>query len=139
MNEKKLKHLEFIQGVITRMANNSFLIKGWAITLVAALFALEDKDEKQGLVFVAAIPVLMFWILDAYFLSQERQYRELYKFVASKDEKDINFDMNASCYKDDKNAWVSCVASVTLAWFYGALAVIVVISWAVLLRIGTCG
>ena len=29
-----MKHLEFIQAVITRMATNSFTYKGWAITLV---------------------------------------------------------------------------------------------------------
>lgn len=38
--EKKLTHLEMIQAVITRMAGNSFARKGWAVTLVAGLFAL---------------------------------------------------------------------------------------------------
>jgi len=28
MDEKKIKHLEMIQGVITRMGSNSFKIKG---------------------------------------------------------------------------------------------------------------
>ena len=32
-DENKRKHLEFIQQVITRMNANSFLIKGWAVTL----------------------------------------------------------------------------------------------------------
>ena len=40
MMEVKLKHLEMIQAVITRMAKNSFLLKGWSITLTAAIFAL---------------------------------------------------------------------------------------------------
>ena len=43
----KLKHLEFIQGIITRMANNSFMLKGWAVTLVAGIFALSSKDSDQ--------------------------------------------------------------------------------------------
>ena len=38
--EKKLKHLEFIQNAINRMASNSFIIKGWCITLIVGLFAL---------------------------------------------------------------------------------------------------
>lgn len=46
MNEKKLKHLEFLQNVITRMNSNSFMIKGWAITLVSALFVLAAKDAN---------------------------------------------------------------------------------------------
>jgi hypothetical protein len=39
-DEAWVKHLEFIQNAITRMATNSFWLKGWAVTLVAATFAL---------------------------------------------------------------------------------------------------
>jgi hypothetical protein len=53
MEEKKLKHLEFIQGVISRMASNLFLLKGWTITLIAALFALAAKDSKPGYALLA--------------------------------------------------------------------------------------
>ncbi len=45
--EAKLKHLELSQGVINRMAGNSFLLKGWSVTLVSALFALSAKDSNQ--------------------------------------------------------------------------------------------
>ncbi len=44
--ERKIKHLEFIQIVISRMNSNSFLIKGWTITLMSALFALAAKDTN---------------------------------------------------------------------------------------------
>ena len=30
--ENKRKHLEFIQSVINRMAENSFLVQGWCVT-----------------------------------------------------------------------------------------------------------
>ena len=40
----KLKHLEFIQAAINRMAGNLFMLKGWSVTLIAALFALAAKD-----------------------------------------------------------------------------------------------
>ena len=32
--EYMLKEIDIIQDIIKRMANNSFMIKGWAITLV---------------------------------------------------------------------------------------------------------
>ena len=38
--DKKINHLQMIQGVISRMASNSFALKGWAVTLVAGIFAL---------------------------------------------------------------------------------------------------
>src|SRR5258708_3637589 len=74
-SEHKLKHLEFLQFVITRMASNSFLLKGWSVTLVAALFALAAKDSDKKYIVVAYFPVSVFWILDAYFLSKEKQFR----------------------------------------------------------------
>ena len=45
-NENKIKHLEFIQLTIIRMNVNSFLVKGWLITLVAAVFVLSQKDTN---------------------------------------------------------------------------------------------
>jgi len=35
------------------MANNSFLLKGWSVTLVAALFALAAKDSDKKYIVVA--------------------------------------------------------------------------------------
>lgn len=76
--EKKLKHLEMIQAVINRMANNSFMLKGWTVTLVAGIFALASKDADKMYFLIAYIPLIIFWGLDSYYLLQERLYRSLY-------------------------------------------------------------
>lgn len=47
MMDNKVNHLEMIQGVISRMASNSFALKGWAVTLVAGIFALSSKDADK--------------------------------------------------------------------------------------------
>ena len=60
-HEEKLKHLELIQGVIKRMAQNSFLIKGWTITLMSALFALASKDTNSNYILLAFLPAFIFW------------------------------------------------------------------------------
>ena len=46
----RLKHLEFIQAVITRCATTSFVIKGWTLSIVAAVLALVAKqiDPSTG-------------------------------------------------------------------------------------------
>jgi hypothetical protein len=80
--EAKLEHLKMIQDVIARMAGNSFLLKGWTVTLVAALFAFAAKDAERSLVIIAWIPLLVFAGLDAYYLLQERLFRRLYDQVA---------------------------------------------------------
>jgi len=59
--EAKLKHLEFIQGVINRLATNSFQLKGWSVLLVSALFALSAANTKVAFVFLAYIPAAVFW------------------------------------------------------------------------------
>ena len=87
--EQKMKHLEFIQNVITRMNSNSFLIKGWAITLVSALFALAANGSNIHYVLISYIVIPVFWVLDGFYISIERQYRDLYNNVAQKTEEEI--------------------------------------------------
>ncbi len=38
------KEIDLIQSCIARMANNSFYVKGWALSIVAVVLALYDKD-----------------------------------------------------------------------------------------------
>jgi hypothetical protein len=117
--EKKLKHLEFIQNVIRRMNKNSFLIKGWTVTLVSALFALAAKDANLKYVMISYIIIPTFWILDGFFIATERKYRELYREVAKKSESEIDFDMDASRFGIGNNTWIVGIISKTLIPFYG--------------------
>ncbi len=78
------KELDLIQGVVSRMAGNSFLLKGWMISIVAVILALTtDSILKPSIAiyFIILLPISVFWYLDAFFLSKERLYRELYKWV----------------------------------------------------------
>lgn len=124
--EKKLAHLEMIQAVITRMASNSFALKGWAVTLVAGLFALSSKDANQFYYLVTYIPIVVFWYLDAYYLCQERMYRNLYEKVRKLDEDQIDFSMNAAAaeFQTDKTTVANCFLSKTILGFYLPLAIV---------------
>ena len=79
INETRIRYLEAIQRVVDRLSNISFILKGWAVSLVAGLMALAASGSNQGFVLIAYIPIVVFWFLDAYFLMMERQYRELFK------------------------------------------------------------
>ena len=91
--DAKLKHLEFIQAAISRMATNSFLFKGWAITLAAALSGFAAVDTKTALLAMAIISTAMFWGLDGYYLWLERGFIELHKTVAATTGSDTDFSM----------------------------------------------
>jgi len=135
--ESKLKHLEMIQGVINRMAANSFLLKGWSVTLISALFALAAKDTNQLFIYLAYFPCVAFWSLDGFFLWQEKMYRKLYEEVTQKSESEIDFNLNAVKYKDDVDSWLSVCFSTTLKMFHGAIfGVIVLIMSIVILKGG---
>lgn len=128
--KNKHKHLEFLQGAINRMASNLFLLKGWTITLIAALFALSAKDANQTYVLIAYFPTLIFWTLDGYFLSQERRFRALYDYVRKLEEDQIDFSMDTSAFKTDwRNTWIGAMFSRTLAIYYGALMLIMLGLW----------
>jgi hypothetical protein len=82
-NTTRIAYLGFIQSIISRMNGNSFLIKGWAITLITVIVAYSfNKHEHQSIV-TAYIPLLLFYYLDASYLNIERSYRELYRIHAS--------------------------------------------------------
>lgn len=121
----KHKHLEFIQTSINRISGNLFLLKGWSITLIAALFALAAKDTNKAYILIAYFPLFIFWTLDGYFLSQERRFRALYEHVRKLKEEDIDFSMDTGAFRTDpRTTWMSAMRSRTLVIYYAGLAVV---------------
>lgn len=121
--EAKLKHLEFIQAAIARMATNSFLFKGWAITIAAGLTAFAAVDTKTALLVIALLTTLMFWGLDGYYLWLERGFVLLHNEVAAKHESEIDFCMSVN--KDHAaRRWFRACWRPHLWIFYAAIIVI---------------
>lgn len=121
----KEKHLEFTQGVINRMGQNSFLIKGWTVTLVSALFALAAKDANQKFVVVAYFPTLVFWLLDSYYLYQERLFRKVYDHVRK--ESNVDYSLNTKKFDKGISDWAGAALSKTMLLFYGIVFITLII------------
>jgi hypothetical protein len=79
--------LNMIQAVINRLAGNSFLLKGWTVTLVAGLMGFASADSSRGFALIAVFVVIVFGTLDAYYLALERSYRELYDREAARQDR----------------------------------------------------
>ena len=118
---KKQSHLEMIQGVINRLSHNSFLLKGWTVILISALFALAAKDKNALFIYLAYFPSIAFWCLDGYFLWQERLFRALYDHVRQLDEDDIDYSMNVNNANIEGITWAKAVLSKTLVIFHGVI------------------
>jgi len=89
----KIKHLEMIQGVITRMASNSFIIKGWSVTGIGAMYAYWISTQNHWLLVLILCIVILFWIHDSYYLWLERGFRGLYDKVRQMNDEEIDFGM----------------------------------------------
>lgn len=124
--EDKRKHLEMIQAVISRMGSNSFLFKGWSITIIAAVSAFASKDSDHKLMLIPVVSTLLFWAIDAYYLMNERAFRKLYEKVAATDPKDIDFAMNpAKEYIGFRN-WLKTLKTTILSLFYGVVLILLI-------------
>ncbi len=117
-NDNKLKHLEFIQNTITRMGSNSFMLKGWCITIVSALIAISVKESDYRLYLAAFIPTILFWILDSYYLWLEKVFRDLYKDVSKEKEDKIDFLFPINNYKHRKDFFKVLFCNITTTGFY---------------------
>ncbi len=132
--EKVIKHLEMIQAVIKRMAINSFILKGVSVVfvitsqvLIVSLFLSafqRDNLVPEGafIVFLMAAGMALFliigfWILDGFFLHQERLFRHLYDAIRKQEDTDFNMDISQYNHRPI-SSWVSAIFSVTLFIFY---------------------
>ena len=119
--EDKLRHLEMIENVIQRMANNSFQLKGWAVTIVGIIGGLSANGSDKRFFLLTFVPLIMFWFLDTFYLQLERKFGVLYDNVRVKNETD--FSMNIGEIVCDANqakklCYCNCLFSKTEAWFY---------------------
>lgn len=101
------KEIDLIQSCISRMAQNSFMVKGWVITLVAACCALSSlkSNEWRALLIFGGLAIVLFWYLDAFFLKMERLYRYKYEWVIKNrpHSNDYSFDLNPY----NNNMWLA--------------------------------
>lgn len=129
INEKKIKHLEFIQGVINRMAQNSFFLKGWTVTLIAGLLAFANTKEMDSTyLLIAYIPAVFFWMLDGYYLHQEKMFRKLYDKVRVTDESLIDYSMDTSSVEGHVPSWLKVCFSTTLNIFYIPVIFVIILA-----------
>ncbi|QEE16832.1 hypothetical protein DSAG12_02662 [Promethearchaeum syntrophicum] len=99
-NENARKYFLMIQDIIKRMAQNSFMLKGWSLTIYSVVIAF-NLANLQWVFFLNAIIIIgFFWVLDSYYLRQERLFRKLWEKkvdLFNNDREELNknlFDMD---------------------------------------------
>lgn len=74
----RLKYLEFIQNIISRMAKCSFYLKELTIAVETAILAAFTSLQKMSILLGGIIITTIFWILDSHYLQLERGFRHKY-------------------------------------------------------------
>ena len=83
-NPAAIAHIDLLQGIINRLANNSASCKTWCLTLVSALLSFAGSTHNGAVVIPAVIPIVVLGFLDASYLAQEQAYRKLYDEIVGK-------------------------------------------------------
>lgn len=129
------KEIDLIQSCINRMAQNSFLIKGWTVTLFAVILALvPEKLEQPNRIFLGVVMLaisIMFWYLDSFFLATERNYRAISDWILRerpKGNRQLLYELNFKAYESEKKLPRTSIGeaagSNTLKFFYGIPTII---------------
>ena len=124
-SDAQLKHLEFIQAVIARQASNSFLLKGWALTVAGIFYGFSAYHLSWRVAVVGSVAIFAFWYLDAFFVRQERLFRCLYNDAIGESPAAPILSLSTKPFLGDSNVkWAAILFSQTL-WVYYACIVVV--------------
>lgn len=129
--DEKIAHLGFIQGVINRMSNNSFLIKGWTVALAAAMLAI--SSIAPPVLISAFLALILFWALDAYYLRQEKAFRAMHRAVALGELSSEKFEMEPRQFRDKSSSTLRLMFNRTVWPLYISILITLAV---IMIRLG---
>ena len=127
-------HLKIMQNVIERMAENSRACKFWCITLVSASLILVAMIDQPNYILVALVPVVLFLILDTYYLALERAFRGSYDTFVEELKNDNISSSDLYIVKPTSaipKLFIHSLRSFSIYIFYPILIVSVLIIWSI--------
>lgn len=121
MDEKTKYQLQSYDLIVSRLEGNCFSIKTLAVTIIAASIAfVANIESNQSMVVLSAMfLVLVFWHLDARYLSEGRRFRELKAGLINKLNEQTD-NLNSS----KASSVLNTMFSWSVLWFYGSLVVL---------------
>lgn len=123
----RLKNLEMLQGVISRMAGYGASFKSYCITVATGVIGFGITLHSPAVALLALIPVFAFAVADAQYLRVERRFRALFEGTR-KEPWDIIPTFNMDLNEAPPQSFASAASSWSIVWFYGPLATAVVIA-----------
>ncbi len=126
----RVKHLEMIQAVTSRMSGYSATLKNYSITIVTGIIGIAFTVKMPGLIALSAVVAIAFAYLDARYLQLERAYRSLFDEVRLQDwDARPLFDLRPR--EVHRHPYAHALLSWSVAGFYGPLVVVVAVVYAI--------
>lgn len=125
---KKQKQLSKIRSKITKLNQNSFVVKGISLTIVIAFLVFIRQLSQFKYAFLLIAGLMLLCILDTHYLQTERRYKKMYELTEDKEEDMIDFDMKITDMQKNKhNSFFVCLFSKSIILFYLPLILILLI------------
>lgn len=122
----RVKHLEMVQGVVSRMAGQGATLKNYCITLTTAICGLAITLQRPLVALLALLPVTILALLDAQYLRLERRFRALFDEVRLETwSNPPTFEINSQ--RAPASSYWGALFSWSILIFYAPLALSVVI------------
>jgi hypothetical protein len=122
----RVKHLEMLDGVISRIAGQGASLKNYCITLTTAACGFAITLQKPVVALLSLVPVVIFALLDAQYLRLERKFRAVFEDVRLGNWKTVpSFDMRTAGAL--KVSYWGALSSWSIVIFYAPLAIGVII------------
>jgi hypothetical protein len=120
--ELRVKHLEMLQSLITRMAGYGASFKSYCITVATAVIGFAFTLHRPAIAALALLPVIAFGVADAQYLRVERRFRDVFNLVRKEGWDTLpSFDINLA--STPERSFLNAVTSWSIVWFYAPLAV----------------
>lgn len=133
MEDQRKNHLDYVASTVARLASNSFQLKGWSVTLASALIALGAATDREAVLAISTLPAISFWLLDSYYVHQERRFRAVWNHIRSASPATLKaepYSMSLENYPKS-TTWARAFASASVWPFHVAiLAAIAVTAYA---------
>jgi hypothetical protein len=120
--ELRIKHLEMLQALITRMAGYGAAFKSYCITVTTAVIGFAFTLHRPAVAALAILPVVAFGVADAQYLRVERRFRDVFNLVRKENWDAMpSFDINLQ--SAPAQSFLSAATSWSIIWFYTPLAI----------------
>ena len=127
MDDQRLEHLKMIQRAIERMAQNSFVLKGWSVTLATGMLAVAIGKDNAAFAILALLPAAALWGLDAFYLREERLFRGHHDNVCAAfgTSDPVTFSMDTSKITGPQRSWFRTLFAKVVIGLHGPLILVI--------------